>query len=345
MLVCSVSIRPQRHTVTADVVEVAEALDNPGSGTLFVTLADNPGNARDLLDAFLGQQMVEAANATDTLDALSAHPASLLEEISAAVAVQDASLNAATVWATFDPAMSSSVTLSGGNLIATNTGKVPANQGASVASVNARSSGKYYFEATFITITGGANLGVGIGTTTSTYSGLGGSATTGNNGLGSGTIWANGASTGISIGAYSNGQVAGVAVDLTNRKIWFRHSPSGNWNNNASYNPATNTGGITIPSGAMVPFVTFGGSGGQANNVVAADFGASAFSGAVPSGFMPGWPIGLGGTVTETATAVSTEDATTAPATVPRDGMIATAMINSDGTVRQANADGTMVNL
>jgi hypothetical protein len=40
----------------------------------------------------------------------------------------------------------------------------------------------------------------------------------------------------------------------------------------------------------MVPFVTFGGSPGSANNVITANFGASAFSGAVPSGFTSGWP-------------------------------------------------------
>ena len=262
MLVCSVVLRPQRHAVAAAAIEeAAAALDDPSIGTIFATLTDDPGNALDILDAFTGQRMVEAASAADTSMPMSAHPAVVLEEISAAVAAQDASLAAATTWATWDPATVSNVTLSGGNLIATNTAKVPANQGASVAAANAKTTGKYYFEATFITITGGGNLGVGIGTTASTYTGLGNSATTGNNGLRTGTIWANGASTGISVGAYSNSQIAGIAVDLDNRKIWFRHSPSGNWNNNASYNPATNTGGITIPAGTMVPFVTFGGIG------------------------------------------------------------------------------------
>ena len=218
--------------------------------------------------------------------------------------------------------------MSGGNLIATNTGKTPANQGASVASSAGKATGKYYFEATFITITGGANLGVGVGTTASSYANLGNSATTGNNGLATGTIWANGASTGISVGAYSNTQIVGVAVDLDNRKIWFRHSPSGNWNNNASYNPATNTGGVTIPAGTMVPFVTFGGSGGLANNVVQADFGSTAFSGTVPSGFTAGWPIPAA-----------------APSLIPRHGLVDGIQVNSDGTARQANADGIMVNL
>jgi len=342
MLVCSVVQRPQRHVLAANIIEIAAAIDNPSSGTIFVTLTDDPGNARDLLDAFLGQKIVEAANATDVVDALSAHPVLLLEDISAAVAVQDATINAVTGWATFEPAMSSNVTLSGGNLIATNTAKSPTNQGASVAAQYAKTIGKYYFEPTFITFTGGDNVGVGVGTTTSTYGGLGGSATTGNNGLHSGGIWANGTNTGVTLGLYGDGQVAGVAVDLDNRKIWFKRLPSGNWNNSGTANPATNTGGITIPAGGMVPFATFGGGGGAANNVVAANFGASAFSGAVPSGFIPGWPIGPTAAVTEAASATAAQDGVKV---VARSGMVITTMVNSDGTARQANADGTMVNL
>jgi hypothetical protein len=326
MLVCSVSLRPQRHTIAAALEEAGSAFDVPSIDAIFATLTDDPGNARDILDAFSGQRMVETANAAVTLDAESTHPAVVLEEISAAVAAQDAGLVAAVTYATWDAATVAAVTLSGGNLIATNTGKNSADQGARVASTNAKTTGKYYFEATFITITGGANLGVGIGTTTSTYTGIGTNATTGNNGLRTGAIWANGANTGVSVGIYSNAQVAGVAVDLDNHKIWFRHSPSGNWNGNASYNPATNTGGITIPAGAMVPFVTFGGTpGGAANNVVAADFGASVFSGTVPSGFTAGWPTG----------AIAVE----------RDSMVGTVFVNSDGTARQANAEGIMINL
>jgi len=327
MLVCSVSLRPQRHTVAADIVEALQALDDPSVGALHSTLTDSPGNARDLLNAFVGQNIFETANATHTLDAVATHPTFVLEEISAAVAVHDATIAAATTWATFDPAMVSSVTLSDGNLVATNTAKSPTNQGASVAAANAKTIGKYYFEVTFITYTGGGNTGAGIGTTASTYSGLGTSATIGDNGLRSGAIWANGASTGISLGLYGDGQVASVAVDLDHRTIWFRRS-GGNWNNSGTANPATNTGGITIPAGSMVPFVTFGGTGGAANNVVAANFGASAFSGAVPSGFTPGWPLGGDPVVL-----------------VKRDGMVGTVMINSGGTARQANADGNMLNL
>jgi hypothetical protein len=56
-------------------------------------------------------------------------------------------------------------------------------------------------------------------------------------------------------------------------------------------NPDTGTGGVVIPAGTIVPIVVFGGGGGVPNNVVTANFGASAFSGAVPSGFTSGWPV------------------------------------------------------
>ena len=105
----------------------------------------------------------------------------------------------------------------------------------------------------------------------------------------SGNIWSNGTTTGISLGARSAGNVIGVAIDLDNRKIWFRVAPSGNWNNSGTANPATNTGGIVHPTGTMVPFCTFGGVSGTAGTTFTANFGATAFSGAAPPGFTTGW--------------------------------------------------------
>lgn len=93
MLVCSVSLRPTSRVVAATIVEITEALDGPALGAIYATLADNPGNALDILGAFVGQNMVEAASAIAVVDALSAHPAAMLEAISAAVAAQDAAIN------------------------------------------------------------------------------------------------------------------------------------------------------------------------------------------------------------------------------------------------------------
>ena len=74
---------------------------------------------------------------------------------------------------TWDAATAVAVSLSSGDLVATNTGTTSANQGVRVADANGKTSGKHYFEI-FTTLVGtGGNTAVGICTTTSTYSNLG----------------------------------------------------------------------------------------------------------------------------------------------------------------------------
>jgi hypothetical protein len=194
-----------------------------------------------------------------------------------------------TTYATWDAATVTAVTLSGGNLVATNTGTTSADQGAKT---NGKTTGKYYFEITLTTFVGGGNTGVGIGTTASTYTGMGGSATTGTMiYMGSGNVWIQGGNSGQTFGARASGNVICVAVDLDNRKLWFRIGASGLWNTSAGNDPVNNTGGHPVSAGTVCPFVPFGGIGGVANNIFTTNFGASAFAGAVPSGFTSGWPI------------------------------------------------------
>jgi hypothetical protein len=186
---------------------------------------------------------------------------------------------------TWDVATASNVTFSGGNLVATSTGGTP-DHGCHVAAASGRTSGKYYFEITVTTNGFGADTGWAIGTPTSTYAGMGNTGgVTGVEGYLSGSIYSMGSVVGNTGGSAVTGTVACMAADLDNRKMWFRLGASGNWNNNSGNNPATNVGGITIPAGTMVPFVTFSASG----NVFTANFGASVFTGAVPSGFTAGW--------------------------------------------------------
>jgi len=192
--------------------------------------------------------------------------------------------------ATWDSATAIGVTLSGGDLVATNTGTNSTNQGAHVAAALGQTSGKYYFEANFTTMTGGNNYGIGVGTPTSPYNTMGGNATQGAMVFKSGNMYSNGSPLGNITGAWTAGQNIALAVDLDNRRFWVRQPPSGNWNGSATNNPATNVGGIVIPTGTMVPFVTFGGTSGAPGNVIRANFGASAFIGAVPSGFIAGFP-------------------------------------------------------
>jgi hypothetical protein len=203
-------------------------------------------------------------------------------------------------YATWDPATASNATLSNGNLTLTSTGG-STDHGAHVASTAGKITGKYYFEVTLTTDAGGGNSGFGVGTTASTYAGMGLNATSGGLCYVNGSIYANGSNTGSTINNPATGQVVGIAVDLTAHKIWFINQtapgvnypalPLSGWNgdvsNGSGHNPATGVGGMTLPSGTIVPFATFNASG----NVYTANFGASAFSGAVPSGFTSGWTV------------------------------------------------------
>jgi hypothetical protein len=211
------------------------------------------------------------------------------------------SASGGTTYATWDASTVTSVTLSGGNLVATNTGTTSADQGAKVAAANGKASGKHYFEMIWTTDAGGGNTGFGVGTTASTYTAMGGNATTGDMLFRSGTVYSNGSVAGGYFATRTSGQTMGVAVDLDNRKIWFRNTPSGNWNGTinagAGGDPVAGTFGVTIPAGTIVPFLTFGGTSGVANNILTANFGATAFLGAVPSGFTAGWLASSGGYV------------------------------------------------
>jgi hypothetical protein len=74
----------------------------------------------------------------------------------------------------------------------------------------------------------------------------------------------------------------GVALDITNSKIYFIDlTNNGQWNDSATANPATNTGGTTVSvTGALFPVLTV-----WSLSSATANFGASAFVGTVPSGF------------------------------------------------------------
>lgn len=191
----------------------------------------------------------------------------------------------------WDSATVAAVTLSGSNLVATNTGTTSANQGAHAPALDGKSAGKFYIEATLTTIqANGANYGVGIGTTASSFTNMGNTATEGVMIYKSGNVWHDNLNL-MNKGARSSGDIIGIALDLDNLGSWFRIAPSDIWNNSVSSNPATNTLPIAINAGTYIPFCTFGGTSGIAGNVITLNPGTAAFSGAVPSGFTSGWPI------------------------------------------------------
>lgn len=184
-----------------------------------------------------------------------------------------------TTWSTTDK---SNTNLTNGNLTATSS----AINGSGRASSAGQSSGKYYWEYTYVNVsqtTTGAGFGstgaaLPINTTQAGATGLGGG----------GGMFVNGVSQG-SLSTRANGDVIGIAVDLTANLIWYRIAPSGNWNNSGTANPATGVGGFNISAltKPLVPTFYLSTATGQA---LTANFGKTAFSGAVPSGFTAGWP-------------------------------------------------------
>jgi hypothetical protein len=81
-----------------------------------------------------------------------------------------------------------------------------------------------------------------------------------------------------------NGDICGLAIDLIAHLLWVRIG-AGNWNGNATYNPATGVGGISLPSGLNSGAVFAGISVNNTGDFSTANFGGSAFSQTIPSGF------------------------------------------------------------
>jgi hypothetical protein len=191
-------------------------------------------------------------------------------------------------FATFDGVLTGG-TLSNGNLTYTHTSGI-----GTARSTSQKNSGKRYYEITATSgIAGGSNHCVGALKSAATdsnviISGLDGGLVFQNTGV----IFSNDTSTGLSLGSsIANGDVIGVAVDLDNHKVWFRKAPSGNWNGQAigSQNPASNVGGASLSNYSATTMAPFAGFESSAGGVWTANFGASAFTGAVPSGFTSGW--------------------------------------------------------
>ena len=189
----------------------------------------------------------------------------------------------------FNPAdASAAISLSNGNLTATATNS---NNNAVRTLGGPQYSGKYYFEISADAIAnnyaafGIAGPGALLSTLWNTNAALAAIR------FRAGSIYYNGVSgpfTGQMIGT---GNVCGVAVDLDNGKIWFRHPDGNGWNGDGSAgeDPATNSGGGDISGFCRLgvwPCTLFAATG----NVLTANFGDSAFAHSVPSGFTAGWP-------------------------------------------------------
>lgn len=158
-----------------------------------------------------------------------------------------------------------------------------------VRAVDPQTTGKFYFEVAWSHATS-ADSGCGLAKSTATFNGLISNASNGvitYHGFG---IFNNGTSTGVNPGAINSGSTVGIAVDLGGSLIWFTLDGT-HWNStsSATNNPATGVGGVSISGitgGNLYPVVI----NNAAVEAGTTNFGASAFTYSVPSGFTSGWP-------------------------------------------------------
>lgn len=146
-----------------------------------------------------------------------------------------------------------------------------------VRATSGKAAGKWYVEYTHASSSDSLIVGVA----TASYS-LEGDIGSDASGFGYfpefGDIFHNGASP-ETVSTTADGTRIMMALDMGNLKIWF--GSAGTWF--SSDNPATNTGGYTIPSGTWFPAA----SAQQTDNNVTAYFNAASQSHAAPSGFLP----------------------------------------------------------
>ncbi len=187
-------------------------------------------------------------------------------------------------WASFDG--------SNTNATITNLGLTATHSNSSLGgarSASAKNSGLYYFEITGTTLISSSCLG--LLTAAGTYTNF---VVNGTNCVAiyqGGAIWSNGANSTKTLGALSNGDIIGIAMDFGNAKVWARKSPSGNWNGDAAANPATNTNGISTSSFSATTLTPAVGWSNASGGDDTANFGLGSFSGTTPSGFTAGWPV------------------------------------------------------
>lgn len=189
---------------------------------------------------------------------------------------------------TLNPAdKAANATLSNGNLtITTNTTPYSAAR-----STTSKTTGKSYFEVTINAVGGTTAFGWGVADASATLTSIPGfdADGTGYSIFDSSFRW-NNSSSPKSLGTLTNSSVVGVALDMTNKNAWII-GPSLVWDGTVGDNPDTNTGGLngsgfyngqlnTMLGGSVFAMVSvYNNSQGTVN------FGATAFTYTVPSGF------------------------------------------------------------
>ncbi|WP_256808136.1 hypothetical protein [Bradyrhizobium sp. Bra64] len=183
-----------------------------------------------------------------------------------------------TVWNPADYSSTVDV-ISGGGL--TLTASVGGSGGA--RSTNPLAAGSAYFEITVNTNNSNAGFS-GIAKATIPPDQITNNPSNNTAGLGvywSGPIFGVGGSG--NLGAFANGNVLCVAVNLSSRLAWFRKN-AGLWNNSGTADPATSTGGLSYSGMSTFTVYPFTGTGGGGDSSTL-NAGASAFAQTMPSGF------------------------------------------------------------
>jgi len=202
---------------------------------------------------------------------------------------------------TWNPSDLLNTTLSGGNLTAAGTAA------GGVRSVDRVRTGKYYWEYTWNTASN--NSAVGISNSLAALATVGGSGVNAGVNNVTGAINVNGVAMSTGIGTISAGGVVCIAVDVDARLVWFRNGAAGNWNGSATANPATGVGGYSIAPIMSSAFSVYAlASQNNTGTNITANFGTSAFTGTVPSGFNSGFPGGTTSILNEVVTQVAAEE-------------------------------------
>jgi hypothetical protein len=176
------------------------------------------------------------------------------------------------------------VTLSGGNLVATGSNTL-GTSASGIATLAVTTGQLKYFEftATHIDNSNSVMVGVGNASTAITDGSYLGIDTNSFGFIADGRVVFNN-SVPTTLAGYASGNIIGVAVRKNDGTI-FRRINGGNWNDNPSADPVTNTGGLTIGvTGDLFPaYCTHGGGGDQ--SVTTGNFGATSFANSPPTGF------------------------------------------------------------
>lgn len=202
-----------------------------------------------------------------------------------------------------DAVATAGVTFTNANLTAQGGGGFSLISSGIVQALEGKTTGKWYVEFTCVAVSGNVD---GIGIVNSWGVGFRFIGDSNINAPGGDVGWGyysnnhvthlNAAQTAVNNATWGATDVIGLAIDLDNRRIWWNKN-GGAWiGTSGTPDPATNTGGFNINNllfnSRIYPAVNLSGP----NAKFTANFGASAFTGTVPSGFEAGWTNTTAGT-------------------------------------------------